>query len=145
MKEENKDTVIPKYPVEPFEPLSYSEEEQEIDEGVVSDLDNSDSRNTNFLAVTLRPPTPTTPDYTLGTYLPATNVSGEEQRNVAMMALQNNASAAPAPVAPLVAQRPNVPPVARNWAVQQVQPSANSFPLRVRAQTYNLSKLVPFK
>lgn len=86
---------VPPNPVKPFEPLSYDDDpltsysEDYSDEGMGSDLENLDPANSSLLTVDLRPPTPTTPDYTLESYFPPAGTTAHQQRTTALEALQN--------------------------------------------------------
>ncbi|KAA0188513.1 hypothetical protein HAZT_HAZT010038 [Hyalella azteca] len=109
---------VPPNPVTPYEPLSYEDDPttssysdySDPDEGVGSDLENLDPTNSSLLGVDLRPPTPTTPDYSLESYFPPAGTTIQQQRNMALEALQNLGSAdssrrAPAPARPAAPSR----------------------------------------
>lgn len=85
-----------------FEPLSYDEDDPntafsdysdvDADEGMGSDsenLDPNDQQTCQMMAVELRPPTPTTPDYSLESYFPPAGTTIQQQRDMALRALQN--------------------------------------------------------
>ncbi|KAF2355208.1 Methyl-CpG DNA binding [Trinorchestia longiramus] len=88
---------VPPNPVKPYEPLSYEDDPStssysdysDTDEGVGSDLENLDPMNPSLLEVDLRPPTPTTPDYSLESYFPPPGTTEQQQRSMALEALQN--------------------------------------------------------
>lgn len=54
-----------------------------------------------FSSVALRPPTPSTPDYSLESYFPPAGTSEREQRNMALMSLQNMEEAEQEPPLPV--------------------------------------------